>query len=213
MNRKSKISLGLCAAALAGLVSWTALYAEDKKPEVKADKPAAEAPMPQWAAPIKPKALSDNVKKGLDYLAKAQLENGGWNQGGGWRNAAQGGRVEGGDGLVREQDPRALAQRAGHRHTLLLPTGKIATAAAKHCLQHRKEIEDLTRNPALPARQYGKARLQVLPHTQQGKDVAALRQPGNPAPGTFITRQPGDVGAFPANGAAADRMCPHDRPQ
>jgi len=107
MNRKSKVSLGLCAAALAGLVSWTTLQAEDKKPDAKGDKPAAEAPMPKWAASaVKPKPLSDNVKKGLDYLAKAQLENGGWNQGGGWRTqeGGKGGRVEGG----QVQDPADL---------------------------------------------------------------------------------------------------------
>jgi hypothetical protein len=107
MSRKSKISLGLCAAAMAGLVSWTTLYAEDKKPDAKGDKPAAEAPMPKWAATaVKPKPLSDNVKKGLEYLAKAQLENGGWNQGGGWRTVEQGkgGRVEGG----QVQDPADL---------------------------------------------------------------------------------------------------------
>jgi hypothetical protein len=107
MNCKSKISLGLCAAALAGLVSWTTLQAEDKKPDAKGDKAAAEAPMPKWAATaVKPKPLSDNVKKGLEYLAKAQLENGGWNQGGGWRtvDGGRGGRVEGG----QVQDPADL---------------------------------------------------------------------------------------------------------
>jgi hypothetical protein len=44
---------------------------------------------------VKPKPLSDAVKKGLAYLVKGQQEDGGWNQGGGWRNANSGGRVEG----------------------------------------------------------------------------------------------------------------------
>src|SRR5205085_10520185 len=45
---------------------------------------------------VKPKALSDAVKKGLEYLVKNQQEDGGWNQGGGWRvGNAGGGRVEG----------------------------------------------------------------------------------------------------------------------
>ena len=34
---------------------------------------------------VKPKELSPAVKKGLEYLVKSQQEDGGWNQGGGWR--------------------------------------------------------------------------------------------------------------------------------
>jgi hypothetical protein len=41
------------------------------------------------------KPLSDAVKKGLAYLGNQQHPGGGWGQGGGWRAAAQGGRVEG----------------------------------------------------------------------------------------------------------------------
>jgi hypothetical protein len=44
---------------------------------------------------VKPKALSPAIKKGLEYLVKGQQEDGGWNQGGGWRNNTGGGRVEG----------------------------------------------------------------------------------------------------------------------
>src|SRR5262245_47289583 len=33
---------------------------------------------------VKPKELSAAVKKGLEYLAKSQQDDGGWNQGGGW---------------------------------------------------------------------------------------------------------------------------------
>jgi hypothetical protein len=94
MNRTMK--LGLCATALGGLIVFTGLRAEDKP---KADKaPAAKeekAEAPKEAKPVKPKELSDTVKKGLEYLAKNQLENGGWNQGGGWRTSDNGGRVEG----------------------------------------------------------------------------------------------------------------------
>ena len=44
----------------------------------------------------KPKELSAAVKKGLAYLIKNQQEDGGWNQGGGWRiGNTGGGRVEG----------------------------------------------------------------------------------------------------------------------
>src|SRR5262245_44698251 len=45
---------------------------------------------------VKPKELSAAVKKGLEYLVKSQQEDGGWNQGGGWRNGVDGGgRIEG----------------------------------------------------------------------------------------------------------------------
>ena len=47
---------------------------------------------------VDPKALSAAVKKSLEYLVKNQQEDGGWNQGGGWRTAIDpkaGGRVEG----------------------------------------------------------------------------------------------------------------------
>lgn len=46
---------------------------------------------------VSPKPLSPAVKNGLAYLVKGQQDDGGWNQGGGWRTATngQGGRVEG----------------------------------------------------------------------------------------------------------------------
>ena len=47
---------------------------------------------------VKPKELSAAVKSGLAYLLKNQQEDGGWNQGGGWRTSVGdkgGGRVEG----------------------------------------------------------------------------------------------------------------------
>jgi len=45
---------------------------------------------------VTPKPLTDSVKQGLTYLVKNQQEDGGWNQGGGWRTGInQGGRVEG----------------------------------------------------------------------------------------------------------------------
>src|SRR5438552_4013336 len=104
MNWTTKIGLGLSAVALGGFVTWTTLRAEDKpKTDAKEAKPAAEAPMPR--AQIKAKPLTDSVNKGLEFLAKSQLENGGWNQGGGWRNQGEkGGRVEGG----QVQDPADL---------------------------------------------------------------------------------------------------------
>ncbi len=51
---------------------------------------------------VKPKELSAAVKKGLEFLVKSQQEDGGWNQGGGWRTGVQGGgRVEG----AKVEDP------------------------------------------------------------------------------------------------------------
>lgn len=45
---------------------------------------------------LKPKDISAQVKKGLEYLAKSQQDDGGWNQGGGWRTGVNGGgRVDG----------------------------------------------------------------------------------------------------------------------
>jgi hypothetical protein len=44
---------------------------------------------------VKPKPLSPAVKKGLEYLVKNQRPDGGWNQGGGWRQNIGGGRIEG----------------------------------------------------------------------------------------------------------------------
>jgi hypothetical protein len=44
---------------------------------------------------IKPKALADYTLKGLSYLVNQQDSDGGWGQGGGWRQGTQGGRIEG----------------------------------------------------------------------------------------------------------------------
>jgi len=45
---------------------------------------------------VTPRPLSDAVKKGLEWLVKSQQDDGGWSQGGGWRNQGTGGaRVEG----------------------------------------------------------------------------------------------------------------------
>lgn len=80
---------------LSGLIVLSQLGAKD--PESRKEQPtkpqsSAETP----ATPVKPKPLSDNVKKGLSYLLNQQHEDGGWGQGGGWRlGGKDGGRVEG----------------------------------------------------------------------------------------------------------------------
>jgi hypothetical protein len=93
MSKRIVFSLALFLAPLAGLVVLSQLGAKDPEPKKEpADPPKAEAP----ATPVKPKPLSDQVKKGLAYLANQQHKDGGWGQGGGWRTGGQGGgRVEG----------------------------------------------------------------------------------------------------------------------
>lgn len=103
----------VAALGVAGTLGTSLLSADPPKPAPATPpaaavpaKPAADAPM----APVKvtdakvemktavdPKPLSPAVKKGLEYLVKNQQEDGGWNQGGGWRTAVsgQGGRIEG----------------------------------------------------------------------------------------------------------------------
>src|SRR5205823_5729844 len=68
----------------------TGLNATDKKTE-----PAAKTEPAPMGTAVKPKPLSDEVKKGLAWLVQQQKDNGGWGQGGGWRTSGQGGRVEG----------------------------------------------------------------------------------------------------------------------
>lgn len=51
---------------------------------------------PVTKQPVEPKPLAEKTIKGLEYLISQQHENGGWGQGGGWRQGAKGGgRVEG----------------------------------------------------------------------------------------------------------------------
>jgi len=96
--------------ALTGLLAIVSLGAQFLRAE---NAPAPElAPAPHAAKPlaavtvtdskvetkfaVKPKELSETVKKGLAYLAANQQKDGGWNQGGGWRVGTNGNaRVEG----------------------------------------------------------------------------------------------------------------------
>jgi hypothetical protein len=70
--------------------------AGDKKADAKPSAVKVTDARVEMKTAVTPQPLSAAVKKGLEFLAKSQQEDGGWNQGGGWRNqAGGGGRVEG----------------------------------------------------------------------------------------------------------------------
>jgi hypothetical protein len=73
---------------------------------------------------VKPKDLSAQVKKGLEYLVKAQQDDGGWNQGGGWRTGGTG-RVEG----AKVEDPSDIGNTC-FALLALLRAGNTATEGA-----------------------------------------------------------------------------------
>ena len=88
--------------------------------------------------------------------------------------------------FVQHQQARLHHQRPRDGELLLLAARQIAAAPAQHRLQHRKQVEDVVRHPTLAARQDGEPGLQILPHRQQRKDVAALRHPGDAAPRALV---------------------------
>jgi hypothetical protein len=105
----------VAASAVLGIAAAGTHFLRADAPPAAAVEPA---PAPRAAKPlapvtvtdqkvetrfaVKPKDLSAAVKKGLEYLAKNQQEDGGWNQGGGWRiGNTGGGRVEG----AKVEDP------------------------------------------------------------------------------------------------------------
>jgi hypothetical protein len=78
MGTIERTSILLTLVAVAGLTAYASLRAmeDDKKPPVEDPPPrAAAAPRPEA------KPLSDQVKKGIDFLVEHQLPNGGWAQG------------------------------------------------------------------------------------------------------------------------------------
>ena len=60
-----------------------------ERPPAPAPAEIAESLVPADVAPLAP-----HTEKGLAYLANQQLPSGGWGQGGGWRNAGHGGRID-----------------------------------------------------------------------------------------------------------------------
>jgi hypothetical protein len=78
---RSRLMALLCA--IAGLTAAATLRATaDERPPAAPEKPpAADAPAAPATSRPDPKPISETVKKGLEYLAKQQLPNGGWAQG------------------------------------------------------------------------------------------------------------------------------------
>lgn len=94
MSKRLLFCLALLLMPLAGLIAMAQLGAQAPEPKKEPVNPPAK--VEAAATPVKPKPLSDNVKKGLSYLVNQQHTDGGWGQGGGWRQADKGGgRVEG----------------------------------------------------------------------------------------------------------------------
>ncbi len=77
--KRSSLS-GLAALMLCD-VPWSILATE---PPAATEKPAQTTPSEEetkWVRAVEPKALSQNVQRGLAWMIATQLENGGWSQG------------------------------------------------------------------------------------------------------------------------------------
>jgi len=77
MNWHKALAVAGLAVAVAA-AGYLGVRAEPAKTPPEGEETKATA---TWAPAVKPKPLSDNVKKGLEFLAKTQLKNGGWGQG------------------------------------------------------------------------------------------------------------------------------------
>ena len=78
--------------ALLGLLTYSLELSHGEDP------PATGAPAAAGGKAVAPAPLSENTKRALAYLIEQQHTDGGWGQGGGWRQNGQGsGRVEGGN--------------------------------------------------------------------------------------------------------------------
>lgn len=88
-------------ACLALLVNLRA----DDQPKQGAGQTSQKEVAGSKGSVVKPKPLTDSVHRGLAYLVSQQHKDGGWGQGGGWRNNAQGARIEG----ANVEDPSDVA--------------------------------------------------------------------------------------------------------
>src|SRR6266404_7011361 len=85
MSNQVRARLVLFLAVYAGMITLTGLWAQDSTPRKEVTKAesatAATGNATATTLPVKPKPLSENVKKGLAYLVSQQHANGGWSQG------------------------------------------------------------------------------------------------------------------------------------
>lgn len=105
MERLFRYLLVLTALLAIAAFGTHFLHADDPVAPVQAPPPRAARPLEpvevidvkvETKFLVKPKELSAAVKNGLAFLLKHQQEDGGWNQGGGWRLGKNGGsRVDG----------------------------------------------------------------------------------------------------------------------
>ncbi|HEY2411976.1 MAG TPA: prenyltransferase/squalene oxidase repeat-containing protein [Pirellulaceae bacterium] len=73
-----------------------------------AEPPLSKSTEPVAVARPEAKPLAEHTRKGLAYLVSQQSASGGFGQGGGWRSASQGGRVEG----TNVEDPADVGNTA-----------------------------------------------------------------------------------------------------
>jgi len=82
-----KRAIACVVVILACGVIWAAQLLVDDQPQPPADTKKEAQPeankekTPKWAPAVNPKPLSENVKKGLAWLAEHQLKSGAWGQG------------------------------------------------------------------------------------------------------------------------------------
>ena len=93
-------------------------------------------------------------------------------------------------GSSRRRKARPHDERACDGKLLLLAAGEIAAAPAKHVFQHRKQLEDVVGHRAVGALQWRIAGLQIFLHSEQSKDLAALRHESDARPGAIVRRAP-----------------------
>jgi len=81
MFRRVWLQMGVVCLTAAIFVAPLLATAEDKEDADAQATAAEEKAETKWAPAVKPKALSDQVKKGLKWLVNRQLDSGGWGQG------------------------------------------------------------------------------------------------------------------------------------
>ena len=88
----TKLILSGSICGLLALANLTSLAQTSRSSRSARPSQSPEAKAEPLAEPRAPDAA---LRTGLDYLLSQQHADGGWGQGGGWRQAAQGGRLEG----------------------------------------------------------------------------------------------------------------------